>query len=292
MRALAQIDDGAIARNCVRLKDALGSASLCAVVKADGYGHGMVESARAALAGGAAQAAVATAAEATALEAAGIDRVLVMGALSRDELVEAAAARAEVVVWDLDFLPAIDRVAQGAGAPLGVHVKLDSGMGRLGARDPAVVYELAERISAAPDLRLTGVMTHFATADERGDEHFPAQLKRFTAVVEALKQTYPDLIAHAANSAAVLREPASHFDMARCGVAIYGLDPFGADPAAAGLEPALRLSSYVATVKALEPGDSVGYGRAWSRRRRRRSPCCRSATPTACGADSATTQRS
>ncbi|MBA2763707.1 MAG: alanine racemase [Thermoleophilaceae bacterium] len=263
MRALARIDDGAITRNCTRLTEALGPAALCAVVKADGYGHGMVESARAAHAGGASLLAVATATEATALRDAEIDGVLVMGALSPAELVEAAAARAEVVVWDLDYLPTIARVARQSGTRIGVHVKFDSGMGRLGARDPMVVHELAERISGDAHLSLAGAMTHFATADERGDDHFPTQLRRFTEVVEQLKQTYPALIAHAANSAAVLRDPASHFDMARCGVAIYGLDPFGVDPALVGLEPALRLSSYVAAVKALDSGDSVGYGRTW-----------------------------
>jgi len=144
MRALARIDDGAITRNCTRLAEALGPAALCAVVKADGYGHGMVESARAALAGGASLLAVATAAEATALRDAEIDGVLVMGALSPIELVEAAAARAEVVVWDLDYLPTIARAAEQSGTRIGVHVKFDSGMGRLGARDPAVVHELAE----------------------------------------------------------------------------------------------------------------------------------------------------
>jgi alanine racemase len=105
------------------------------------------------------------------------------------------------------------------------------------------------------------VMTHFATADERGDDHFGRQLERFTAFADRVRAEHPGVIAHAANSAATLRDPATHFDLVRCGIGIYGLDPFGEDAAAAGLEPALELASYVATLKACAPGESAGYGR-------------------------------
>jgi alanine racemase len=106
-------------------------------------------------------------------------------------------------------------------------------------------------------------MTHFATADDRGDEHFPAQLERFAPFAAELKERHPQITVHAANSAATLREPAAHFDMVRCGVAVYGLDPFGEDPAERGLEPALALESWVAAVKRFQTGDSAGYGRSW-----------------------------
>jgi alanine racemase len=106
-------------------------------------------------------------------------------------------------------------------------------------------------------------MTHFATADEPGDDHFPAQLERFTPFAEEMRAAYPGIVVHAANSAAVFRDPAAHFDLARCGIAIYGLDPFQGDPFERGLEPALTLESYVAAVKRFEPGDSAGYGRSW-----------------------------
>jgi alanine racemase len=106
-------------------------------------------------------------------------------------------------------------------------------------------------------------MTHIATADEPADEHIPTQHGRFKAIVTEHKSAHPGLIAHASNSAGVYRDPAAHFDMARCGVAIYGLDPLGEDPADRGLEPAMRLSSYVAMVKRFEPGQSAGYGRRW-----------------------------
>ena len=107
-------------------------------------------------------------------------------------------------------------------------------------------------------------MTHFATADEPGDELFPEQLERFTAFVEAIRAEHPDAVVHAANSAATLRDPAAHFDMVRCGVAIYGLDPFQGDPRERGLEPALALESWVAALRRFEPGDGAGYGRRWT----------------------------
>ena len=110
---------------------------------------------------------------------------------------------------------------------------------------------------------MAGIWTHFATADEIGDDFFDQQLARFTPLAQELKARHPEITVHAANSAAVFRDPAAHFDMARCGIAIYGLDPFQEDPAARGLEPALELHSYVADVKRFRAGSSAGYGRTW-----------------------------
>jgi alanine racemase len=142
-------------------------------------------------------------------------------------------------------------------------VKLDSGMGRLGTKDPDEARALCERAAADERLHLAGVWTHFATADERGDDHFPRQLRHFAALANEVRVTYPGTLAHAANSAATLRDGAAHFDLVRCGVAVYGLDPFQRDPDEQGLEPALSLHSYVAAVKRFAPGDSAGYGRRW-----------------------------
>jgi alanine racemase len=139
-------------------------------------------------------------------------------------------------------------------------------MGRLGTKDPDEVRSLCERAAADPNVTLAGVWTHFATADEPGDDHFPAQLRQFAALANEIRASYPGTIAHAANSAATLRDPAAHFDLVRCGVAIYGLDPFQQSPGDHGLEPALSLHSYVAAVKRFEPGDSAGYGRRWRAR--------------------------
>jgi alanine racemase len=259
-RAQARVNLAAIERNCARLLAQLKrGAALCAVVKADGYGHGMAQSARAALAGGASWLAVADAREARELRESGIAdrRVLVMGALSAAELREALAVDADVVVWNEDYLQAVS--AAGGGR---VHVKFDSGMGRLGTRDPAEASRVADAARAMPGVVLAGVMTHFATADDLKDDGFFArQLGAFTRWAREVKGEDPEIIVHAANSAATMRDAEAQFDMVRCGIATYGMDPFGKDPAARALEPALELGSYVAEVKLCRAGESAGYGR-------------------------------
>jgi alanine racemase len=259
-RAQASVNVAAIERNCARLRRELRSgAELCAVVKADGYGHGALASAEAALAGGASWLAVATAQEALELRDGGLHEVpiLVMGALTLGELADALAARADVVVWSEGYVRAVADAGGGR-----VHVKLDSGMGRLGTRDAEHASRVLATAHDANSVEAVGVMSHFATADELDDDgFFDAQLETFARWAAACKQAVPGLIAHAANSAAALRDAASHLDMARCGIAVYGMDPFGIDPSARELEPALALSSYVAEVKPCGAGESAGYGR-------------------------------
>ncbi len=259
VRALASVDLAAIERNVALLAARAPSAQLCAVVKANGYGHGAAEAATAALRGGATWLAVSTAVEAQSLRSEGIaGPILVMGALSDDELEIALAANADVVAWSEYFITKL--AALGGGR---VHIKLDSGMGRLGTRDHELASRLAAAANEAPQLELVGLMTHFATADEVGDQFFDHQLEAFSEWSDGIVATIPGLIRHAANSAALLRESASHFDLVRPGLACYGLDPFGVDPAARGLEPALRVESYVALVKRCEAGESTGYGRSF-----------------------------
>jgi alanine racemase len=258
VRALARVNLAAIERNVAHLRRELtGGAELCAVVKADGYGHGAAPAARAALAGGATWLAVAAAGEAAALREAGIEtRLLVMGALTPSEIDVALAADADVVVWREELLSAV--ADRGGGR---VHVKLDTGMGRLGTRDAAEATRVAEAAATTAGVQLIGAMSHFATADELGDAFLGEQLQRFQAWALPLRERFPGLLLHAANSAAVLRDPATHFDLVRSGVAIYGLDPFQQDAAGRELEPALELSSYVAEVKRCAAGECVGYGR-------------------------------
>jgi len=265
-RATAWVDLAAIARNCALLARRLGPGrALCAVVKADGYGHGALLAARAALSGGAARLAVATAAEARALRDGGVTApLLVMGALTDAELELALRSDAEVVVWDPRFAERVAAAAARIGRPARCHVKLDTGMGRLGTRSEREAIECAELARTRGSLELAGLMTHFATADELDDDgYFVKQRDRFARFVETVKARHTAVVAHAANSAALLRDPRAHFDMARCGIAIYGLDPFHEHPARRDLVPALRLVSYIACVKELEPGESVGYGRTW-----------------------------
>ena len=255
LRAEARIETGAIERNCARLAALVSPAALCAVVKAGGYGHGAVEAARAARRGGATWLAVATAGEAAELRAAAIEGpILVMGALSSEELDIALAARADIVAWREGFVEEVaERVREDAG--VGVHAKLDTGMGRLGTRDPAEATRVAQAIAAAPGLRLAGAMTHFATSDD--DPEFMAeQLARFMPWADTL-----GTMRHAANSAAAIGAPETRLDMVRCGISIYGMDPFHHDPADHQLEPALELVSYVAEVKRARKGESAGYGR-------------------------------
>lgn len=264
-RALARIDFDAVRANCQRLKSELDAgAELCAVVKADGYGHGADGCATAAIAGGATRLAVATAAEAEQ-----IGRrfqhvpLLTMGALTVDEVDAVISAGSELALWREDFRRVVAARARAHGHRALVHVKYDSGMGRLGTRDPAEVLELARACAEDPDIELAGVWTHLATADEPDSSFFDDQLDRFEEVATAVKAEHPGVIVHAANSAAVLRDRRSHFEMARCGVAIYGLDPFQRDPAEHGLRPAMSLRSHVADVKRFPAGTSAGYGRKW-----------------------------
>jgi alanine racemase len=264
-RAVARIDSEAVRANCERLTSELASgAELCAVVKADGYGHGADTCANAALAGGATRLAVATASEAEQ-----IGRrfqhvpLLTMGALAEDEVDAVISAGAELAVWRDGFRRVVADRARAHGHRARVHVKYDTGMGRLGNADAGEVLELCRACAEDPDLELAGIWTHLATADEPDSTYFAEQLGHFEGVAAAVKAEHPGVVAHAANSAAVLRDKRSHHDMARCGVAVYGLDPFQRDPAEHGLRPALSLRSYVADVKRFPAGASAGYGRSW-----------------------------
>jgi alanine racemase len=263
MSALAKVNLGALERNCARLlREVHSGGQLCAVVKSDGYGHGAVPCARAALSGGATWLAVARVEEARELRIAEVEeRILVMGPLRPEELEEAIFLELDVVAWREQFVREVADIAAEMSRRGRVHVKLDTGMGRLGTRDSQRASRVVATAAEAPSVDLVGVMTHFATADEPQDDFFAEQQARFAGWALEVKGEHPQVLVHAANSAATLREPASHFDMVRCGIAIYGMDPFGEDPFARELEPALELSSYVSEVKRCRAGESTGYGR-------------------------------
>jgi alanine racemase len=236
-RSEITIDLGALRRNTRRLREVLGESELWAVVKADAYGHGAVDVAGAVLAEGARVLCVATTVEALELRREFPEaRILVMGPTVGRELAIAREARLEVTAVE----PEIPE-----GVP--VHLKLDTGMGRWG-------------LSELPELPVdvVGVMTHLATADS--DAAFARQqLERF----EEATRRFSHLTRHAANSAAALRLPEARLDAARCGIALYGLSPFGSDPAEDDLEPVLRWESRLAQVRRLAPGESTGYGRTF-----------------------------
>ena len=243
-----------------RLLEVLDGAELWAVVKADGYGHGALDCGRAALSAGASALCVASVGEALALRGTLREpRIIVLGPVFGDELAAARAARLELIAGE--------RIPEGVP----VHVKLDTGMGRWG------VSELR-----SPPRNVVGVMTHLATADSDLD-FANTQLERFAELTAGLE----GLTRHAANSAAALALPASRLDAARCGIALYGLSPFGTDPAADGLEPVLSWRSEVALARLLHPASRPGTDAGFWPRRRPGSGSCRSATPTASGAISA-----
>lgn len=233
-RSCFTIDLGAIRRNAETLLRAAEGAELWAVVKAEGYGHGAVDVSRAALEAGASALCVATLPEALHLRAALHEaRVVVMGPVSDREVGEARAARLELVAAD-------GHVPEGVR----VHLKLDTGMGRWG-------------LSELPTTRdVVGVMSHLAVAESDPD-FTRLQIERFRDATAGLE----GLTRHLANSAGALRYPDARLDAVRCGIALYGISPFGSDPAADGLEPALRWESYLALVKRLGAGESTGYGR-------------------------------
>jgi len=237
-RSELTVDLGAIRRNVRALLGVLEGAELWAVVKADGYGHGAAEVARAVLGEGAAVLCVATVSEGLALRAAlGEVRILVMGPGTSREIAEAREAQLELVVPDCE-------VPEGVR----VHLKIDTGMGRWGSSE----------LPSSPGREVVGLMSHLASAD--CDAEFThRQIERFARVTEP----FSHLTRHLANSAGALRFPSSRFDAARCGIAVYGLSPFGTDPAADGLEPALRWESQLAQVKLLQPGESTGYARCY-----------------------------
>jgi alanine racemase len=264
-RAEARIDLGALKHNCAELRRRIGpDVELAPVLKADAYGHGSANCAGAAVEAGVDRIAVATAREALQVRAKAPDvPILVLGALAPGEVELAIAAGADVSVWDPTFVETVAAVARAAGRTTGIHVKYDTGMGRLGNADPEAVLAVATAVERSSGLRLEALWTHFATADDPDPSFMDLQRGRLAGLAKRARASFPDLKIHAANSAALIADPETHFDLVRPGVAVYGMDPFGEDPADHGLRPVLSFHSYVATVKHFEPGMSAGYGRTW-----------------------------
>ncbi len=259
-RGVARIDLDAVRHNVRHLARTAPRSELLVVVKANGYGHGDIAVAKAALEAGASRLGVAAVTEAEDLRRAGITApILMWGPMIGDEWGRAAAADCEVALWT----PEGCHAAAAVGVRR-VHLKLDSGMGRMGVR-PESLPALADAADD-PAFTVVGLMTHFATADETEGPNaafMVEQLARFRSMATPLRSRFPEAILHAANSAAVLRNPDTHLDMVRCGIAIYGCSPFMTDPADHDLRPAMALESYLASVKPILGRESVGYGRLW-----------------------------
>jgi alanine racemase len=263
-QAWAEVDLAAIAANAALLARLAAPAQLCAVVKAWAYGHGPVEVAEAAIDGGATWLAVALVEEGRHLRDAGIAApILLLSEPPADAMAEVVRSQLTPALYTQGGFDALAEAASGERRPVGVHVKVDTGMHRVGA-SPADAIALARQVAAHPSLDFDGLWTHFAVADEPDDPTTSEQLASLLATAERLAgdAIVPRLL-HAANSAGALLHPASRLDLVRCGIALYGLAPAAAvvdRPPCSALQPALSLAAQVSHVKTVETGERLSYG--------------------------------
>ncbi|MDP8962160.1 MAG: alanine racemase [Actinomycetota bacterium] len=260
----AEIDLDAIAHNVREVRDLVAPAEVVAVVKADGYGHGAAPVARAAVRAGATGLAVALVEEAEELREAGVTApILLLSEPSPEAAGRAVTAGVVPTIYSVDFSEALRKEASQQGQPIRVHVKADTGMGRVGV--PRSEWEsFLHVLRAWPELEVEALWTHLACADIPGDPAVVTQLDRFDEFIQiARKQGFQPSLVHAANSAAALTLERSHRDAVRLGIAMYGCPP-SADLAGVGdLRPALRLVTEVAFAKHIEAGTPVSYGHTW-----------------------------
>lgn len=265
-RAECRIDLGALRHNVRVLESRLEPGTrFWAVVKANAYGHDVEQVAEAAVTAGVKRLCVATLSEAWHLRGAGIRvPLLIMGPLDQAGIRRAVDLDVSITVLSRAMLDSLEAVSPSrTGRQAKVHLKVDTGMGRWGLPigDAGPVLE---RLDTIEGVDVEGVMTHLATADDESDHgFFDRQLDDFEDVVALARDRYPGVIAHAANSAALVRDSRSHFDAVRCGIAMYGMSPQQRDPDVHDLRPVMSLRSYVADVRRRVPGESVGYSRTW-----------------------------
>jgi Alr-MurF fusion protein len=260
----ARIDLDSVAHNVRRLREIAG-VPLVAVLKADAYGHGAVRVGRAALAAGAAMLAVATLGEARVLREAGVlAPVLVLGYTPPWQARAAVQLGVTCTLFDMDAARALAEACEALGATVRVHVKVDTGMARLGLAPEEALPFLRALQAIAGGLMVEGLYTHLATADSADERFAREQIGRFQAVLAEVEAAgLRPLLVHAANSAGLLRFPEARFDMARPGIAIYGLAPSAETPLPPEFRPALSFHTEVAQVRDLPAGASVSYGRAY-----------------------------
>jgi alanine racemase len=260
----ATIDLSSLAHNLNQTRRYLSDrCQILAVVKAEAYGHGAASICQTLAAQGISRFGVATIQEGVALREAGIQApILVMGALLTNQLPDAIAHRLTPVVYDVAIAEALAELARSRPEPYPVHIKVDTGMGRLGFSPEMVVPAMQAPCFKGP-LRVEGLMTHLADADSPDAGYTGLQIERFRSVIsriEAAGLSVPLL--HAANSAAIVRHPSAHFNLVRPGLMLYGYSA-GPRETAPDLKPALTLTTTVMQVRTLAPGESVGYNRAF-----------------------------
>ncbi len=261
----ADVDVGALRDNTVALRRFLGEDCLVmAMVKANGYGHGAVLAARAALAGGASWLGVSSIGEGIELRRAGLSaRILNVGWTPADDMEIAAHHDIDVSLFDVESVGAMQRAARRSGHTTRVHWKLDTGMGRLGTPLDAVPKMRDALRSANSDVTVAGLFTHFACADADSLNFTHRQHQRFSEFLAGLRGIFPGAIVHTANSAALLRLRETHHDMTRPGIALYGYPPRHCE-GVVHVRPALTVSALITQVKRVAAGDGVGYGQEWT----------------------------
>lgn len=268
------VDLDAIEGNVRYFRDAVSpGTAVMAVVKADGYGHGAVMVARAAVAAGARSLAVATVDEGIVLRRFGLDvPILVLGPIDLSEITAAIDATLTLTLADERFVPVLAHAARSSSGslPLPVHVKVDTGMNRFGA-SPERSIPLCRRVIGHPELALTGVYSHFADADDSDERFTRSQAERFDAILSRVRSAgISPGVAHLSNSAGALRGRAYDYGMVRIGIALYGLSPSPAMTLPNGLRPALSLRSRISRVHDIDVGESVSYARTYVAERRER----------------------
>lgn len=250
------IDLAVLRRNVELIHASLPAGTmLLAVVKADAYGHGIVPVARNALVAGAQWLAVARTDEGLILRRAGISApVLVLGASSGPEIEDGVANGLTLTVSGPRMVQAVQRCAEKAGKTACIHLKIDTGMGRIGVRTEDEVISVLDMLKTCPDVCLTGAFTHFADADGDTDAYTAMQLEKFRRLTTLLPE---GIIRHCANSAAIHRYPSAAMDMVRAGISMYGYPPVETDMP---LRPVMSWRTAVTHVKTVAPGDKVSYG--------------------------------
>lgn len=258
----AVVDLGAIRANTARIKEKIGPrCKLMAVVKADGYGHGAVPVTQAVLAGGADYLAVTRPEEGRSLRASGVRcPILIFGLIEPSEAEQVVALGLSQTVATLELAEALDRAAFRQGCKAVVHMKVDTGMGRIGAQ-PEDALPLARALSRLPHLELEGLFSHFAAADTLDKRYSLEQMEKFERVLTALRTEGIEVpLKHFANSAATLDLPDSYYDMVRPGLLLYGVYPTAEVQRSIPLSPAMALTTRVMAVKRVPAGSSISYG--------------------------------
>ena len=284
--AWAEIDLAALRHNYEEIKKNIrGGAKLCAVVKADAYGHGALAVARVAVEAGASYLAVATLGEAIELRQAGFTvPILLLGLVLPDEARDIVDYDVTQVVCELPLAEAISREAVRQHKTAKVHLKVETGMGRIGIR-PEEIGALAAAVKQLPNIEIEGMFSHFAMADSKDKTYTKGQLAKFEQALKAVEEAGVKLkIRHIAESAAILEIPEAHYDMVRAGVIQYGMWPSDEVTHPIDLKPVMKVCAKVVFMKTLHPGESIGYAprpASSSRSARAASRRCRSAMPTA-----------